>query len=222
MKYTDDEKKVRSAARKIQKAILFEGISDSIPWRKDKTPYRIFLAEFLLVRTRADVVARCFNNITNYYPDIGSLAHAKEDLLAKQLAPLGLRKRVPVLLSAARYILDNFEGVIPHQFELLVRIPGFGPYTAAAVAAFAFESSDVPADVNILRFLSRLTGKKMTHPTKGSDELRQLLRHLSRNNSGLLAEKLLDFTRLICQPVRPKCVDCPVKKNCSYRLGTDK
>lgn len=216
MKLTDKEKKVKAVARIINKSHIVDDVSISIPWRINKTPYRIFLAEFLLIRTRTDVVARCFDNLTTLYPNITSLAFAEEMHLANLLAPLGLRKRVPTLIKAAKYIRENFGGKIPKAYEDLVKIPGYGPYTATAVSVFAYNATEVPADVNILRFLSRITGIKMVHPTKGSDELRQLLPQFSSTISGLSAEKLLDFSRLICRPSRPKCNECPAKKNCSY------
>src|SRR5207253_11354099 len=87
---------------------------------------------------------------------------------------------------------------------------------ATAIAAFAYDSGEVPADVNILRFLSRLTGLPMTHPTKGSPELRSLLHELAQPTGGPAPESLLDFSRLICRPKHPKCQVCPVTAECSY------
>ncbi len=157
---------------------------EHLPWRNVRTPYRIFLAELLLVRTRSDVVARVFEEIALRYPDVLALEH--------------------------------HQGRIPEKVEELMKVPGLGLYTAAAVAAFAYGSSEVPADVNILRFLSRLTGLPMKHPTKGSPELRALLPLLSREQGGPEPEKLLDFTRLICHARRPRCGECPLQDDCWY------
>jgi A/G-specific adenine glycosylase len=100
--------------------------------------------------------------------------------------------------------------------DALLAVPGLGLYTAVAIAAFAYAAPEVPADVNILRFLSRLTGLPMTHPTKGSAELRALLTLLSEAEGGPTPEALLDFTRLVCRPRRPLCEDCPVQAVCAH------
>lgn len=187
-----------------------------LPWRKYRTTYRIFLAEMLLVRTRTDVVADHFEKIASKYPTIQSLALADESELKEILRPLGLSKRVPYLIKAARYICDNHNGEIPANFEMLLKVPGIGVYTATAILTFAYEQQLVPADVNILRFLARFTGLEMKHATKGSPELRELLPLFSEANVGLSAENLLDFTRLICRSRKPKCNVCPLSEHCSY------
>ncbi len=207
---------VLTATRKLRDATIPFPSIEHLPWRSVRTPYRVFLAELLLVRTRSDVVARLFEGIASRYPDVLTLANADPEELATSLEPLGLRKRAPFFPKAAQYILEHHEGRIPEKFEELMKVPGLGLYTAAAVAAFAYGSSEVPADVNILRFLSRLTGLPMKHPTKGSSELRALLPLLSRNQGGPEPEKLLDFTRLICHARRPRCGECPLRDDCRY------
>jgi A/G-specific adenine glycosylase len=208
-------KSVAWSARTLAKAELHDP-SAELPWRRKRTAYRVFLAEFLLIRTRADVVARLFETIFHRYPSIRSLAETREDELAKTLEPLGLRKRVPYLKRAALYIIENHRGRIPRDVNQLMKVPGLGAYSAVAIAAFAHKLPEVPADVNILRFLSRLTGLPMEHTTKGSKDLWSLLPLLSETESGLAPEKLLDFSRLICRPGRPKCEECPVRNGCAY------
>lgn len=187
-----------------------------LPWRKYRTPYRIFLAEMLLVRTRTDVVAEHFERIASKYSTIEALALADENELRAILKPLGLSKRVPYLIRAARYICDNHKGKIPTDLESLLKVPGIGQYTATAILTFAYDQELVPADVNVFRFLSRFTGIEMGHATKGSPELWNLLPLLSENKVGLSAENLLDFTRLICRTRKPKCQICPLPDHCSY------
>ncbi len=187
-----------------------------LPWRKYRTPYRIFLAEMLLVRTRTDVVARLFEQVAARYPTIYALAEASEEEMRYLLRPLGLPKRIPYLLKAARHICENYGGEIPREVKELLKVPGIGSYTAVAIAAFAYNQNVVPADVNILRFVSRLTGLEMKHATKGSPELRELLPLLSKDNVGLSPEVLLDFTRLVCKPRNPLCHKCPLRSHCKY------
>lgn len=193
------------------------GIAETeLPWRKHRTPYRVFLAEMLLVRTRADVVARLFEKIVSEYPTIEALASADENGLRETLRPLGLSKRVSYIIGAARYICEKHNGEIPDDYEALLKVPGIGTYTAAAILTFAHGKKCVPADVNVIRFVSRLTGLKMDHRTKGSPEIRNLLPSLLEADTELSAETLLDFSRLVCRARNPRCGICPLTEHCSY------
>jgi len=226
MTYARDASVVRRAARVLREEAGLYHSSTEFPWRRHRTPYRVFLAEFLLVRTRSDVVARVFEQVFSQYPTVSALARAHQDDLGESLRPLGLRKRVPYLLRAAGYLMEEHGGEIPRAVEELIRVPGLGLYSAVAIAAFAYGAAEVPADVNVLRLLSRLTGTPMIHPTRGSDELRALLPHLSRDAGGPEPEHLLDFSRLVCQPRRPRCEECPLTPDCRYsaqhqRRGVD-
>lgn len=220
VRYGPGRDAVIRAAHKIREEPAPYWVSAELPWRRVRTPYRVFLAEFLLVRTRFDVVARLFEGIINLYPDLASLASADENELAAALKPLGLKKRVLLLLRAAQYLMEQHGGQIPERMENLIEVPGLGLYTAVAIAAFAYDSPGVPADVNILRFLSRLTGLPMEHPTKGSKNLRALLPLLSRDMGGPEPENLLDFSRTVCRPRRPRCSECPLNEDCAHFAST--
>lgn len=191
-------------------------VQTNLPWRQIRTPYRVLLAEMLLVRTRWDVVARMFEDFVARYPNPVSLAHADFKTLSTYLYPLGLSKRARYFAQAGQYICEVYGGNIPNQFEDLLKIPGVGEYTAKAVLAFAYDQPVVPSDVNILRFLSRLTGLNMDNRTKGSERLRELTHFMSEAETGLPPMTLLDFTRFVCKHGTPNCDKCPLKKHCSY------
>lgn len=193
-----------------------EWVATDLPWRINKTPYRVFLAEFLLVRTRADVVARLYDDIVTKYPNFNRLAAATVEQLQENLEPLGLKKRAAYLQQAARFILQKYDGLLPNDVDELAQIPGVGPYTSVAIAAFAYDLQQVPADVNIFRFLSRLTGLAMEHRTKGSEQLRKLLPLMEPKAGGPELDNLLDFSRLICQPRVPNCSACPLTELCTF------
>ncbi len=216
MEYDTVSKEVLTAARYLRETKPAYWVSSDLPWRVRRTPYRVFLAEFLLVRTRTDLVAAQFERIVSKYPTVQHLSEAGEKEIEEVLYPLGLLKRARYLLKAARYLAEKHRGEIPSRFQELIRIPGMGLYTSAAVMAFAFQAPDVPADVNILRFLSRITGLPMGHPTKGSIELHRLLPALSQVEGGPDPETLLDFTRTICRTRKPRCFECPVSSQCIY------
>jgi adenine-specific DNA glycosylase len=90
------------AARKLREAALSFPSTEQLPWRKVRTPYRIFLAELLLILTCSDVVARLFEEIALHYPDVKSLANANQEELAAILEPLGLKKRAPFFPKAVQ------------------------------------------------------------------------------------------------------------------------
>ena len=194
----------------------YSDLEVDLPWRKNKEPYKIFLAEMLLIRTRTDMVARVFPDVIRQFPSIKRLSSSSEIDLSRAIEPLGLKKRVPYIISAAKYIQNKYGGNIPSSVNELKKIPGIGIYTAQAIATFAYGEKHVPADVNIFRFLSRFTGLEMTHLTKGSRELVKLLPLLSEDNFGLKAEVLLDFSRLICAPRKPTCDNCLLTKRCYF------
>lgn len=194
-----------------------------LPWRKYRTPYRILLAEMLLIRTRADIVATHFERIALKYPTIEDLSCADEDELRAELHSLGLANRVTYLRKAANYILKDYNGEIPNDFDQLMKIPGIGQYAATAILTFAYGKNLIPADVNILRFISRFTGIEMKHKTKGSQKLGEILLQLSKTGIPFSAENILDFTRLMCKPRKPKCECCPLSTQCSYnKIHLDK
>lgn len=212
--------RVRRAARSIARWGEDSRLMTKLPWREGRTPYKVFLAEFLLTRTRADVVARVFNAILIRYPDVTSLAEADVTELEQLLRPLGLSKRVRLLVSAARHIREFHSGEIPMDQHDLEAIPGVGPYVAAAVRAFAFGRSTLPADVNVLRFIARVTGLPMSHPTRGSRELMDLTSELGLAHPSPRAETLIDFCRVICRPRNPQCLICPAVKCCLWGTAT--
>lgn len=216
MRYGQASDSVIRAARRLREETVPYWVSEQLPWRRLRTPYRVFLAEFLLIRTRTNAVAKIFEDVVACYPDLDSLTSADECELAAILKPLGLRKRVPLLVKAAQYLLEHHEGQVPETVEDLFEVPGLGLYTSVAITAFAYNSPAVPADVNIMRFLSRLTGFPMEHPTKGSKDLRALLPFLSQDVGGPKPENLLDFSRVVCRPRGPRCSGCPVNAECLY------
>lgn len=196
---------------------LEERPADPFPWRKRREPFLILISELMLMRTRADLVVNVFNDFIERYPSPEALLEAEASEVEAVLRPLGLVKRIPFFIKAAVYICENYPDGIPADRKSLKKIPGVGRYTADAVLAFAFNESIVPADVNVLRWLSRITGLQMTHQTKGSPELRALLPTLAPLG-GRTAYKLIDFIRDICRPRKPRCEVCPIVSHCHHGM----
>lgn len=212
------QSKIKWAAERLT---TIENLAPDLPWRIERTPYKVFVAELLLIRTRSDVVASTFPEVISKYPNIQALANAQEAELGKLIEPLGLKKRVSYIIKAAKHIQEMHRGEIPDNVDDLLKVPGLGIYSSPAIATFAFDKKLVPADVNIFRFMSRFTGLDIGHKTKGSKELIEHLPLLAEEKTGLRAEQLLDFTRLICRPRNPKCAECPLRKRCKYFMETN-
>jgi A/G-specific adenine glycosylase len=144
------------------------------------------------------------------------LADANEIELLNLANPLGLKKRIPYIIRGAKYVVENYDGIVPRTIEDLLIVPGIGKYTATAIVTFAYGDLLVPADVNVFRFLARFTGLDIGHKTKGSKELLNLLPLLSQEKTKLTAEVLIDFSRLICGPRKPNCHLCSLTQKCMY------
>lgn len=191
---------------------------DTFPWREEDRPFLILLSEMMLIRTRADLVVNVYVNFVKRFPTPEQLAQGDDEEVASLLTPLGLSKRIPLFKKAAIYISEKHSDRLPRDRKALEKIPGVGPYTADALLAFAFDMSVTPADVNIFRWISRVTCLPMKHSSKGSKTIRQLLPCLEPL-SGRKAYKLIDFTRNVCRSRVPQCKGCPIIDSCCYGLS---
>ena len=108
------------------------------PWRQTGEPYRIFIAEILLQRTRAELVEDVYRTFVKKYPNVAALSQATETQLIEEIRTLGLAKRGTYLKRAADYVNENLGGHIPDDLASLERIPGVGRYGASAILCFGF------------------------------------------------------------------------------------
>ena len=189
--------------------------SQSYPWRVPGLPvWQGLVAEFLLLRTRADQAAPVFESIRRQYPDARSFGDAPEDRLSKVIASLGLRWRGPLFAQLARAIADC-DGNVPTTVEELKELPGVGAYVAAATAALHGGSRAAIVDANIVRLLCRLTGQKYDGETRRKRWLVDLADRLTPEvefrDYGYAA---LDLSMTVCRPRRPLCVHCPLLALC--------
>lgn len=190
------------------------------PWRADRDPYRVLLAEILLHRTRADQVEPVYLSVLEKYPDLQSLASADTEELSALLYPLGLRWRIPLLLEALSIVLKEYRGEIPRDRSALEQLPGVGPYIAGAIRCFAFGEADPLLDTNTIRIAGRVHGIRVTDASRRSTRFSELIRqmldpaHPRESNYALL-----DLGALICRPVTPRCADCPLRPHCAYGLS---
>ena len=121
----------------------------SFPWRETKDPYAIFISEVMLQQTQAPRVVAKFVAFMKKFPTVQKLAKAKDAEVIREWQGLGYNRRALNLVRAAREIVVRHNGAVPHDTEALVALPGIGPYTAAAIRAFAFNSDAVVIETNI-------------------------------------------------------------------------
>ena len=122
-----------------------------LPWREEVSPYRTLISEIMLQQTRVEAVKPYFERFLAVFPDIPSLADADDELLYKIWEGLGYYSRARNLKKCAREIVERFGGVIPSDVSDLLSLSGIGPYTAGAVAAFAYGKPGAAVDGNVLR-----------------------------------------------------------------------
>lgn len=201
----------------VRDAVLNWGAthSQSYPWRARGLPvWQGLIAEFLLLRTRADQAASVFESIQRQYPDARSLGDAPEDHLSELIASLGLRWRRPLFVQLARAIAEC-DGEIPTTVDELRELPGVGPYVAAATAALYAGNRASIVDANIVRLLCRLMGQEYDGETRRKRWLLDLADRLTPEvEFRAYGYAALDLSMQVCRPRQPSCAECPLVDLC--------
>jgi len=188
------------------------------PWRRERDPYRILIAEIMLQRTKAEQVVPVYVEFISRYPTVQDLAEAKLEDVEEYFARLGLRWRAKKVLAMARYVTEKFRGRLPETEEDLLEIPAVGEYIADALSVFAYGRNRVAVDANVVRIVERLFCVKSRGEGRRDSRIRQLA------NSMLILGKarefnwaLIDFGALVCKPTNPLCENCPLSDLCCYK-----
>ncbi len=191
----------------------------SLPWKGERDPYKIWLSEIMLQQTRAEQGLPYYLKFIAAYPTVETLAAAKEDEVFKLWEGLGYYARCRNMLATARHIAGACGGNFPNTYEGIRALKGIGPYTAAAIASFAFGLPHAVVDGNVYRVLARYFG--ITTPTDGSEGKRlfQSLADevLDRDDPGGFNQAVMDHGATICTPAQPRCGDCPLAGGCIAR-----
>lgn len=203
----------------------FDGQRRALPWRDApcgaRDPYRVWLAEVMLQQTQVATVIPYYQDFLAKWPDVKALAGASDDAVMHAWAGLGYYARARNMLKCARAVAEERQGVFPRHEADLLTLPGVGAYTAAAIAAIAFNGPAVAVDVNVIRTLSRLYAIDAEMP-KGKDLVAAKARHLlAVERSGDFAEALMDLGAGVCRPKNPDCPACPWADACLARAAGD-
>lgn len=188
-------------------------------WRYDRTPYRVYLSEIFLQRTRADQVEPVFNYIVSVCPDIKTLYNKFDEVFPAMLS-LGRMIRLKYFKAGLEYIVKNYDGKIPAERKLLLAIPGVGGYIAAAIRVFGYNIPDVIIDTNVVRVLSRLHGLQPHSEARRKKYFVELAAgYLPASHYMEYSYGLLDFAASICKPTKPHCNVCEINFLCNYNVG---
>ncbi len=191
-----------------------------LPWRRTRDPYRIWVAETMLVQTQVATVIPYYERFVARFPDVASLAGASLDEVLKVWEGLGYYARARNLHRAAREVLERHGGHIPSHSAALRALPGVGAYVAGALLSIAFGRDEPALDGNARRVLSRLF---RIRGAAGSAALRHKAREvLPPGSAGAFNQALMDLGATVCTPRRPRCEACPVSRHCeAHRQGDE-
>ena len=196
-----------------------------LPWRalpgERPDPYRVWLSEIMLQQTTVRAVAPYFERFVQRWPNLHALAAATLDDVLKRWAGLGYYARARHLHACAKAVVEHNSGFFPQSEAELAKLPGVGAYTAAAIAAIAFDARTVAIDGNAERVLARFFALEQELPGAKA-RLRELAQSLlPASRSGDFAQALMDLGASICTPKKPACALCPWMHNCRARRRGD-
>lgn len=214
--------------KKFQHAILTwfdqSGRKD-LPWQKDKTAYRVWISEIMLQQTQVSTVLGYFQRFIDRFPDIASLAFAKEDDVLHLWTGLGYYSRARNLHKAAKIIVENYRGIFPANLEELQKLPGIGRSTAGAILAIAFQQQAAILDGNVKRVLTRVHGiTEWPGEKKTTEQLWNIAEHLTpAKRVADYTQAMMDLGATVCIRGKPHCTTCPLQNQCKAReLGIEK
>jgi len=186
-----------------------------MPWKGEKNPYRIWLSEIILQQTRVEQGLNYYNRFICTFPDVQQLAAAPEEEVFKLWEGLGYYSRCRNMIATAKEITTVHNGVFPDTYESIIQLKGIGPYTAAAIASFAFNLPHAVVDGNVYRVLARYFGiSLLVDSNEGKLYFSRLANELlDKSVPGIFNQAIMDLGATICKPL-PLCMECPVNEKC--------
>ena len=216
-------------AQKVSTALLgwYDDNARVMPWRvspadraagQHPDPYAVWLSEVMLQQTTVGAVTGYFIRFITRWPYVKALAAAPDGDVMGEWAGLGYYARARNLLKCARVVSEAHGGVFPNDFSDLMKLPGIGPYTAAAIAAIAFDRPEVVVDGNVERVMARLFDISIPLPAAKPALKAKAARLTPKHRPGDYAQAVMDLGATICTVRNPSCGLCPLSDNCSARL----
>jgi A/G-specific adenine glycosylase len=207
-----------------------------LPWRRTRDPYAVLVSEIMLQQTQVDRVIPKYHQFLALYPTLQALAAAPRAEVIRNWAPLGYNLRAVRLHEIARQAVERYGGKLPDTLDGLLSLKGIGPYTAGAVACFAFGLPAAALDTNVRRVLGRIFAAETSgdgdrdgaagQPAPADDRIawrlaESVLPAANATDAYDWNQALMDLGATICVARRPRCLLCPVQARCSARAAWD-
>ena len=212
--------KNKRVIRKFRRKIIkwYKQNKRDFPWRVQRTPYKVFISEMLLQQTNAEKVIDPYLKITSDYESFLALSSADQKRLREVFEKVGLFYRSERLIRASKQIIDDHQGSLPADHEIIEGIYGVGDYICSSVLCFGFGKRYAVVDSNIIRILSRVFNVKSEKKRPRNDKLiwNAADQLLPKYNYIDFNYALLDFAAVICTSRKPKCGTCPMNEMCFY------
>lgn len=209
--------------RALQRALIrwFKRNARDLPWRRNRTPYRVWLSEIMLQQTRVDQVMNYYAHFLKRFPSIAALARAPLDDVLKRWEGLGYYTRARQLHAAAKRIMEQHGGRFPRDLDAIRALPGVGPYTSAAIGSLAFGHDAAVLDGNVIRVLARMMAFESDVAKPSSRAMLQEVADslLPRGQAGVFNEAVMELGATVCTPRRPLCTRCPWARWCAARAS---
>lgn len=195
----------------------------TLPWRISPAdgkvgvlpdPYHVWLSEIMLQQTTVTAVKPYYEKFLNLWPSVSDLAETSSESVMQAWAGLGYYSRARNLKKCAEFIENEYQSHFPNNETELIKLPGIGPYTAAAIASIAFQQPVAVVDGNIERVFARLFEIDTPLPQAKVPIKEKVARHLSKTRPGDFAQGLMDLGSSICTPKKPNCLLCPLRDMC--------
>lgn len=188
-----------------------------LPWRRTRDPYRVLVSEFMLQQTQVARVKGYYARFLERYPDIHALAHAPPAAVRESWAGLGYYRRAANLHRLAREVVRDRDGMLPSEPEELRTLPGVGPYTAGAVASFAFERRTAAVDTNVARVIRRAFHPRL--PARGAErrlwDTASAIVPRAGRPAWTFNQAIMELGALVCTARVARCGECPVRPACA-------
>jgi len=194
-----------------------------LPWRNTSDPYYIWLSEIILQQTRIEQGLPYYEAFTQNFPTLKDLATADEDRVLKLWQGLGYYSRARNLHHTAKAIYFDLGNRFPSRYDDIISLKGIGPYTAAAIASFAFKEPVGVVDGNVFRLISRFFGiyDDISLPRTRTVFQNLVNALISKEHPDLFNHALMDFGATVCTPAAPKCTHCVLSGACVAFLNNE-
>ncbi len=187
-----------------------------LPWRDTRNPYHIWISEIILQQTRVNQGLGYYLRFIETFPTIVQLANAPLDAVLKVWQGLGYYTRARNIHQTAKFVVTELGGVMPNSYAELIKLRGIGDYTAAAIAAFAFDEPVAAIDGNVYRIYSRVFGIYAPIDKGDGKKMLRKIAHdeLDKNQPATFNQAIMDLGGQVCLPKNPLCESCPVSSMC--------